>query len=54
MSNIKIITLFNANEKIPFMTGIVKDVEENEHEIRLILESGNNIYIKGLRLFLPV
>jgi len=46
MNNIKIITLFNANENIPFMTCIVKDVEENEHGIKLTLENGNNIYFK--------
>ncbi|AYL60975.1 MULTISPECIES: hypothetical protein [Citrobacter] len=46
MSNIKIITLFNANENIPFMTCIVKDVEENEHGIKLTLENDNNIFIK--------
>ncbi|EOI6407810.1 hypothetical protein ACMVCI_003441 [Yersinia enterocolitica] len=46
MNDIKIITLFNANENIPFMTCIVKDVEENEHGIKLTLENGNNIYFK--------
>ncbi|WJM81028.1 hypothetical protein [Pectobacterium brasiliense] len=46
MNNIKIITLFNAKEKIPFMTCIVKDVEENEHGIKLTLENGKNIYFK--------
>ncbi|KHT36895.1 hypothetical protein [Pectobacterium carotovorum] len=51
MNNIKIITLFNANEKIPFMTCIVKDVEENECGIKLTLENGNNIYVKGYDSF---
>lgn len=46
MNNIKIITLFNASEKISFMTCIVKDIEENEHGIKLTLENGNNIYVK--------
>lgn len=30
MNNIKIITLFHTNKKIPFMTCIVKNVEENK------------------------
>ncbi|MEI7353732.1 hypothetical protein WCT78_03835 [Pectobacterium versatile] len=51
MNNIKIITLFNANEKIPFLSCIVKDVEENEHGINLILENGNNIYVKDYDSF---
>ncbi|WP_426596324.1 hypothetical protein [Pectobacterium brasiliense] len=51
MANIKIITLFNTNDKIPFMTCIVKDVEENECEIKLTLENGNNIYVKGYDSF---
>jgi hypothetical protein len=38
MNNIKIITLFHTNKKIPFMTCIVKDVEENEQGIKLTLE----------------
>lgn len=46
MNNIKIITIFNANENIPFMICIVKDVEENEHGIKLTLENDNNILIK--------
>ncbi|MBN3066322.1 hypothetical protein H5A21_20185 [Pectobacterium aquaticum] len=51
MNNIKIITLFNASEKIPFMTCIVKDVEENEQGIKLTFESGNSIYVKGYDSF---
>ncbi|MCA6924820.1 hypothetical protein [Pectobacterium versatile] len=51
MNNIKIITLFNANEKIPFMTCIVKDVEENECGIKLTLENDNNIYVKDYDSF---
>ncbi|GKW01397.1 hypothetical protein [Pectobacterium brasiliense] len=46
MTNIKIITLFNTDKKIPFMTCMVTDVEENEQGIKLILENGNNIYVK--------
>lgn len=51
MNNIKIITLFHANEKIPFMTCIVKDVEENECRIKLTLENDNNIYVKDYDSF---
>ncbi|MBA0159429.1 MULTISPECIES: hypothetical protein [Pectobacterium] len=51
MNNIKIITIFNANENIPFMTCIVKDVEKNEHGIKLTLENGNNIYVKDYASF---
>lgn len=40
MTNVKIITLFNTNEKIPFMTCVVKYVEENGHGIKLFLENG--------------
>lgn len=46
MKNIKIITLFHTHEKIPFLTCIVKDMEENEQGIKLTLENGNNIYVK--------
>ncbi|MGL3291070.1 hypothetical protein [Salmonella enterica] len=45
MSNIKIITLFHENEKIPFMTCMVKDVEENEQGVNLTFENGNSIYV---------
>lgn len=51
MNNIKIITLFNANENIPFMTCIVKDVEENEYGIKLTLENDNNVFIKDYGSF---
>ncbi|AIK13468.1 MULTISPECIES: hypothetical protein [Pectobacterium] len=51
MNNIKIITLFNASEKIPFMTCIVKDIKENEHGIKLTLENGNKIYVKDYDSF---
>lgn len=45
MRNIKIITLFHENEKIPFMTCMVKDVEENEQGVNLTFENGNSIYV---------
>lgn len=51
MTNIKIITLFNTNDKIPFMTCVVKDVEENECGIKLTLENNNNIYVKDYHSF---
>lgn len=51
MNNIKVISLFNANEHIPFMTCIVKDVEENEYGIKLTLENDNNIFIKDYGSF---
>lgn len=51
MTNIKIITLFNTNEKIPFMTCMVKDVEEHEQGVNLTLENGNSIYIKDYDSF---
>lgn len=51
MNNIKIITLFHTNKKIPFMTCIVKDVEENEQGIKLTLESGDNIHVKDYGYF---
>ena len=51
MNNIKIITLFHTNKKIPFMTCIVKEVEENEQGIKLTLESGDNIHVKDYDYF---
>ncbi|MFJ5453016.1 hypothetical protein ACIPT4_08210 [Pectobacterium jejuense] len=51
MNNIKIIMLFHANQEIPFMTCIVKDVEKNEHGINLILENGNKVYVKDYDSF---
>ncbi|WP_437891297.1 hypothetical protein [Phytobacter sp. V91] len=51
MNNIKIITLFNANKKVPFMTCMVKGIEENKHGIKLILENGNNIFVKDYDYF---
>ncbi|MEF9674630.1 hypothetical protein ABRQ00_15100 [Pectobacterium aroidearum] len=51
MNNIKIITLFYANKNVPFMTCMVKDIEENKHGIKLILENGNKIYVKDYDFF---
>ncbi|MEQ9847308.1 hypothetical protein [Pectobacterium brasiliense] len=51
MNNIKIITLFQHNQNIPFMTCIVKDIEENEQGMKLTLENGNNIYVKDYDSF---
>ncbi|HHG1721690.1 TPA: hypothetical protein ACPUP1_005140 [Klebsiella pneumoniae] len=52
MNNIKIITLFHTNKKIPFMTCIVKEVEENEQGIKLTLQNGDNIHVKDYDYFL--
>lgn len=46
MENIKIISIFKINEKIPFMTCITTEIEENKDEIKLILKSGECICIK--------
>ncbi|TBL63338.1 hypothetical protein [Hafnia paralvei] len=46
MENIKIISIFKINEKIPFMTCITTEIEENKDEIKLILKSGESICIK--------
>ncbi|HFP9335673.1 TPA: hypothetical protein ACHOY6_003894 [Raoultella planticola] len=51
MSNFKVITLFHANEKIPFMTCMLKDVEEYEQGVKLTLENGNSIYINDYDSF---
>ena len=51
MNNIMIITLFHTNKKIPFMTCIVKDVEENEQGIKLTLQNGDNIHVKDYDYF---
>jgi len=51
MNNIKITILFHANENILFMTCMVKNVEENKHGIKLILENGSNIYVKDNDFF---
>ncbi|KHT13357.1 MULTISPECIES: hypothetical protein [Pectobacterium] len=51
MNNIKIITIFHANQSIPFITCIVKYVEKNENGIKLTLENGNSIYVKDFDYF---
>lgn len=47
MENIKIISIFKTNEKIPFMTCIANDMEVNKDGIKLILESGESIWVKN-------
>lgn len=51
MNNFKIITLFHENGRIPFMTCIVKDIEEHEQGVKLTLENGNNIYVEDYDYF---
>ncbi|EHZ7684737.1 hypothetical protein AB4T09_001752 [Salmonella enterica] len=51
MNNIKTITLFQYNQNFPFMTCVVKDIEENEQGMKLTLENGNNIYVKDYDFF---
>ncbi|MEI7136092.1 hypothetical protein WCT93_15120 [Pectobacterium atrosepticum] len=51
MNNIKIITLFKHNQNIPFMTCMVKDIEENEQGMKLTLENGNYIHVKDYDSF---
>ncbi|HBY0131290.1 TPA: hypothetical protein MIN49_07375 [Klebsiella pneumoniae] len=51
MNNIKSITLFHASQSIPFITCIVKGVEENGNGIKLTLENGNSIYVKDYDYF---
>ncbi|HAT1577355.1 TPA: hypothetical protein I8Y25_003780 [Raoultella ornithinolytica] len=46
MENIKIISIFKINEKVPFMTCIATDMEQNNDGIKLMLESGESICIK--------
>lgn len=46
MENIKIISIFKINEKVPFMTCITTDMEQNKDGIKLVLESGESICIK--------
>lgn len=40
MKNVKVISVFKINKKIPFMTCVVNDMEENENGIKLTLENG--------------
>ena len=51
MDNIKVITLFQHGQNIPFMTCIVKDIEENKQGMKLTLVNGNNIYVKDYDSF---
>lgn len=51
MKNIKTISIFKSNGKIPFMTCIVNDIEENKNGIKLTLENGENINIKDYGSF---
>lgn len=51
MKNIKIISIFKANENIPFMTDIVNDIEESKNGIKLILENSESINIKDYGYF---
>lgn len=46
MKNIKIINIFKQNEKVPFVTCITTDMEQNKDGIKLILDSGERICIK--------
>ncbi|MCL6315111.1 hypothetical protein EXT67_01805 [Pectobacterium atrosepticum] len=39
------------NQSIPFITCIVKNVEGNEKGIKLTLENGSSIYVKGFDYF---
>ncbi|MFP8441084.1 hypothetical protein [Klebsiella aerogenes] len=52
MKNIKMITLFHSHEKTPFMICIVNKVEDAEHEIKLTLEKGNDIYVNDYSHYL--
>lgn len=47
MKSLKIISVFKTNEKIPFMTCIANDMEVNKDGIKLILESGESIWVKN-------
>lgn len=51
MNNIKIIILFQYNQNFPFMTCVVKDIDENEQGMKIILENGNNIYVNDYDFF---
>lgn len=51
MKNIKTISIFKLNENIPFMTYIVKHIEENKNGIKLTLENGENNNIKDYGYF---
>ncbi|EIX9391506.1 hypothetical protein ML030_002500 [Klebsiella pneumoniae] len=51
MNDIKIIILFQYNQNFPFMTCVVKDIDENEHGMKITLENGNNIYVNDYDFF---
>ncbi|EJO2222448.1 hypothetical protein RJK40_001920 [Salmonella enterica] len=51
MNNIKIIILFQYNQNFPFMTCVVKDIDENEQGMKITLENGNNIYVNDYDFF---
>lgn len=46
MKNIKIISIFKINEKVPFITCIATDMEQSKDGIKLTLVSSENICIK--------
>jgi hypothetical protein len=46
MNNIRIITLFHTNEKTPFMTCLIRDIEQNEGGIKLFFDNGSSIMVK--------
>ncbi|EAW1288498.1 TPA_asm: hypothetical protein G0D46_23420 [Salmonella enterica subsp. enterica serovar Java] len=46
MKNIKIISIFKINEKVPFITCVATDMEQSKDGIKLTLESGESICIK--------
>lgn len=46
MENIKIISIFKINEKVPFITCVATDMEQNKDGIKIMLENGESICIK--------
>ncbi|EMW3375658.1 hypothetical protein AAEY46_001893 [Yersinia enterocolitica] len=46
MNNIRIITLFHTNEKPPFITCLIRDIEQNESRINFIFDNGSGITLK--------
>lgn len=46
MNNIRIITLFHTNEKTPFITCLIRDIEQNEGGIKLFFDNGSSIMVK--------
>ncbi|MBN3239841.1 hypothetical protein [Pectobacterium versatile] len=51
MNNIKVITLFHGNQPIPFMSCLVKDIEENKQGITLTFENDHIIHVKDYGFF---